>query len=103
MRGRRSQKVLLTIASDHGRISGRLAVAAVTRQDVERFMHAAVAGTKPPDRAPRRVRGAAVEENQSNQNRRSNPHALATPSCGKVPPFPPHWQHVRTICQLSPG
>lgn len=50
VRGGRPKKAL-TLASDHGRIVGhikpllgRLAVAAVTKQDVERFMHAVAAG-----------------------------------------------------------
>jgi hypothetical protein len=50
IRGGRPKK-MLTLVSDRGRIDGhivpllgRLAVAAVTRQDVERFMHAVAAG-----------------------------------------------------------
>ena len=68
VRGGRPKKAL-TLASDQGRITGhikpllgRLAVAAVTRQDVERFMHAVAAGetaqsrkTKP--RGVSKVRG----------------------------------------------
>jgi integrase len=68
VRGGRPKK-MLTLASDRGRIDGhivpllgRLSVAAVTRQDVERFMHAVAAGetarsrkTKP--RGVSKVRG----------------------------------------------
>jgi integrase len=68
VRGGRPKKAL-TLASDRGRIEGhikpllgRLAVAAVTRQDVEQFMHAVAAGktaqsrkTKP--RGVSKVRG----------------------------------------------
>lgn len=66
VRGGRPKKPL-TLASDKGRIEGhikpllgRLPVAAVTRQDVEQFMHAIAAGETKRD--PRKVRPRGVSK-----------------------------------------
>ena len=66
VRGGKPKKPL-TLASDRGRIEGhivpllgRLAVAAVTRQDVTKFMHAVAEGATKRD--PRRVRARGISK-----------------------------------------